>query len=157
ESTLGAVKGTTKHVLCGNCHIRLLLHRIDAGGYLVNPEWGRLSNYAAAELKGGAFKCPRCQNEIAFTASLSQRTIEKPCFSCLAVVFYNRDRQSTNLVSAQRPLYIDSIDRESMECMNCHTVFVPHFICCFKCNTIYLARSDMKSTIERPCPTPGCG
>lgn len=182
---LGFTQGLTKHVNCANCRTRLLLHRVARGGYklidpnrraLVNSENTKSSRHQANNLQAigagaaessveGNFACPRCQHRIAFRASADQRIIERPCFSCLEVVSFDRRDNVAKLLGDRERRYIDSIDIETMECLNCHKEFLPHlfkttdgkpFIYCFACNTVYLQRSLLKVPTKKSCPTTGC-
>jgi DNA-directed RNA polymerase subunit RPC12/RpoP len=170
-SSLGRIRGTTRHVTCSNCNVRLLIHRINETDYkVVNPSKGRLSDYATGEtrsaIKHSGFACPRCQHWIALTRTTDQMVIEKPCFSCLAIVSFDRATGRASLVRDRFPIYVDTIDVNAMECVTCHNVFSARkfktddgkeFVCCFHCNTLYLAKSDAKELIERLCPTENCG
>jgi hypothetical protein len=113
-----------------------------------------------------SFLCPRCKHRIGFTASPDQRVVEKPCFSCLSVVSYDRrDGIATDIVE-KKPIYLASLDStRQMKCVTCHKEFVPRIlkaedgkelICCFSCNTIYLPNIYKKTSIEKECPSSGC-
>jgi hypothetical protein len=186
---LSTAPGSTRHVTCSNCESRWLVHRLAGGTYrVVNPYQKRLSNFAIAPspatarphgfpeptAEGAAtatasseldsFVCPRCQGQIPYRPG-ADRVIEKPCFSCLAVASYDRELKIARLVQDKRPIYLDRLATETMECHSCHTIFRPRvyssnsgkqFICCFRCNAIYLEKSQRKQEIELRCPTDGC-
>lgn len=181
--TLGVEKGSTRHVQCANCRTRISLHRLEDGNFrVVDQTRSRLSDFAnprvhsdeqiALKARGSrssvreSFECPRCHRDITFTAPADQRIIERPCFSCLAVAAYDRDRNSTRLISQKRPHYIPSLEVPNLTCEVCDLSFLPRkhesaagreFVCCFGCNTVYLANSERKETIEKECPTSDCG
>jgi hypothetical protein len=186
SANLDLVAGSTRQVSCGNCRRTLNLHRLRDGGYrVVNPARSRLSDFAstspisdqqpdspepaappAASPVKESFACPRCQNRVTFSALPSQRFIEKPCFSCMTVSSYDRARSVARLVPDKKPLYIESLEVEQIDCTVCGVVFKPRLFstadelrlaCCFNCNTIYLEEKNRKRIEKKSCPSQGCG
>jgi hypothetical protein len=180
SSPLGSEQGATKHATCTNCHSRLFLHRLADGAYrVVRRDEKRLSTYAISRpLEASTaeatwprkvhpyFSCPRCQHHISYSDLPDQAVIEKPCFSCLSVVSYDKTRDTARVIREKTPAYIDSIDVDTIECNSCGTIFSPkvfrtvdgrRFICCFNCNQLYFQKQDEKVAIEKKCVTPSCG
>jgi DNA-directed RNA polymerase subunit RPC12/RpoP len=114
-----------------------------------------------------SFLCPRCKYRIGFSTTPDQRVVEKPCFSCLSVVSYDRRDRTAVVLAERRPVFVASLDdTHNMKCVVCQNEFRPlirkatdgkKLICCFSCNTIYLPDIYRKSLVDRACPSPGCG
>ena len=185
-ATLDAAKGATQHVVCSNCRTRLFLHRLGNGEYrVVDPTRNRLSDYARASpappSSGGAgpaatapspaqtqkesFNCPRCQNTISFSAPPDRRYIEKPCFSCISVVQFDRATSTAREITARHTKYLESIDIKELDCPDCGFHFKPRQITsdsgrritwCPNCSSIFLSAKDAKIPIVKKCPTPDC-
>lgn len=178
--------GVTKHVECANCRARMLLHRINTKGAIrvVKPATKTLELQAAVAAKSptrsaqsavlanesrtqDSFLCPRCQHRIRFSATADQEEIEKPCFSCLSVVKYNRRTRHATVLTERKPTYVETLnDGSDTTCSTCNKDFVSRIfrtedgkqlVCCFACNTIYLPVVYKKKIIEKTCPTEGCG
>lgn len=113
-----------------------------------------------------SFHCPRCQHRIRFSAPADQRIIERPCFSCLSVVAYDRRDRIARVLSNRKPNYVEKLDDTAeMTCVTCQNKFIPRIfvsvdgkqmVCCFSCNTIYLPVAYRKKVIEKNCPSYGC-
>jgi hypothetical protein len=190
-ASLAPDRGSTTHTTCANCRTRVFLHRLAAGAIRVVDPANKGAKSAVSKQRFGmqlspqgvnaslapaagsastqihdSFRCPRCQYLIRFGASSDERTVEKPCFSCLSVVSFDRRTRVTTLVIGKRPIYVNSIDMDRMTCVTCQKDFYPRifktpegkkFVCCFACNTIYLPSEYIKTAIEKTCPTEGCG
>jgi DNA-directed RNA polymerase subunit RPC12/RpoP len=191
-ANLPPARGSTAHTTCVNCRARVLLHRLAAGAIRVVDPAKKGAKPAVSKQRSlmqlfspgpkpsvvapvptasmapqvqDSFVCPRCQYHVRFSAPSDQRIVEKPCFSCLSVISFDRHDRVGALVSSKRPVYVDSIDAGSMTCLTCQKDFYPRifktpdgkrFVCCFSCNTIYLPTEYRKTAIERTCPTDGC-
>ncbi len=181
STTMSLSAGATKHAVCTSCEARVIVHRMAAGKYrVVDPSRGRLSNVAAASRPvtynlpitveepaetHGSYACPRCQNRITYLVRQNQRTVERPCFSCFAVSEYDRVLRTAKLMHERKPVYLETLHAEEMDCVNCGRVFSPKIYhneegrevaCCFSCNTIYRPKSELKRVVEKPCATENC-
>lgn len=190
-ASLKIAQGSTRHVECANCRTRQILHRLARGLIRVvstraldgtsnkrassvevfSPEQPSNTTENPESVEGqqiqDSFLCPRCQHRIRFTAYSDQRTIERPCFSCLSIIAYDRRDRAARIIRDKKPHYFDAID-DTVEftCTNCQKQFFPRLMktedgkqlfCCFSCNSIYLPSMYRKKVIEKTCPTLSCG
>lgn len=113
----------------------------------------------------GFFPCARCSNKIVYKALSNSTEVRKPCFSCFGVNTLDMLTGQVSVDISRRPVYIPTLDIPDMSCRTCQSIFKTQkfragdngeLICCFQCNTIYLAEKDKKTSLLYVCPTSGC-